>query len=194
MNIATFQGLILSVYMQNHVNTVWGGHFWHSSYYLRGGIVSAYFLDVLAFFRNLRVLSWLRHLTSALWDSMSASGNTPPKNRRVRSHRLGSVSSFFALFSHGFRVGLSEIMILCAPLRASETPHFRALSRLMRVALCAANDFPRTVFNLQSNVARAFQIGPHRPVNELESVCSKKNDKNNGLAFCFFKICMNGGL
>ena len=67
--------------------------------------------------------------------------------------------------------------ILCAPLRASETPHFRALSRLMRVALCAANDFPRTVFNLQSNVARAFQIGPHRPVNELESVCSKKNDK-----------------
>ena len=101
----------------------------------------------------------------------------PPKNRRVRSHRLGSVSSFFALFSHGFRVGLSEIMILCAPLRASETPHFRALSRLMRVALCAANDFPRTVFNLQSNVARAFQIGPHRPVNELESVCSKKNDK-----------------
>ena len=27
--------------------------------------------------------------------------------------------------------------ILCAPLRASETPHFRALSTLMRVALCA---------------------------------------------------------
>ena len=43
--------------------------------------------------------------------------------------------------------------ILCAPLRACETPHFRALSKLMRVPLCAAKDFPRTVSNLQSNVA-----------------------------------------
>ena len=68
--------------------------------------------------------------------------------------------------------------ILCAPLRASETPHFRALSKLTRVALCAANDFPRTDSNLQSNVARAIQIGAHRPVNELESFSSKKMKKS----------------
>ena len=78
---------------------VWGGYFWHSSYYLREGIVSAYSLDLIAFFRNFQVLHWSRHLISALWDSMSAVRNTPPKIWRIRSHGLGSVCVLFAWFS-----------------------------------------------------------------------------------------------